>query len=556
MKKTPIIWTLKKIRNRIPGLILLSVLQICNSLCCVLFALGSRGVIDGAVSRDPELFRVACLKQGAIICGIVLTMVLVRHLRDKLHAQLERDWKRRLLRGLLEGEYVRVREYHSGELINRLNNDVNRLNEGILGIIPNGLSTAARLFAAVVVMGMLDVRFMLLVGCFGVTVLVSAAVFRRKLKDLNKRVSEHDGKISGFIQETLEKLLIVQAMDLSEEVAGRTDRLLDQRYDLHRRRKNASLAANSGIQMLTYGAWFLALCWCGKSLMVGTMSFGAMTAVMQLVGQLQGPLVGLSGILPQYTAATASAERLMELEEIPAEARRTAAAPEELYRRMDAICAENLSFSYDREKVLDGATFEIRKGSFAVIIGASGIGKSTILKLLLGIYPPGNGKICLKTRGGEIPVDRSLRGLFAYVPQGNLLFSGTIRENLTMVKPEATEEEIMQAVHVAAADQFLSEIPGGLDGIIGENGAGLSEGQGQRLAIARAVLGGAPVLLLDECTSALDTETEELVLQRIGNLEDRTCIAVTHRPGARKLADVELMVKNGRVSGCFVDSGM
>lgn len=189
--------------------------------------------------------------------------------------------------------------------------------------------------------------------------------------------------------------------------------------------------------------------------------------------------------------------------------------------------------------------FSLPKGAFAVITGPSGIGKSTILKLILGIRSPAKGRACINSGGNRIPLDRSTRKLFAYVPQGNLLLSGTLRENITIVKPDATEDEIQNAVYASAMDEYLPGLPQGLDTVLGESGAGLSEGQAQRLAIARAILGGAPILLLDECTSALDAATEQTVLQRLRNLPDRTCISVTHHPAAVAICDWQLEMKDG-----------
>ena len=237
----------------------------------------------------------------------------------------------------------------------------------------------------------------------------------------------------------------------------------------------------------------------------------------------------------------------MELDQIQGEPETFKEDRQTLYASMDSICAEELSFSYDRDEILHHANFVIPKGSFAVITGPSGIGKSTILKLLLGIFNPESGTLFVQCGKKRIPLDRSTRNLFAYVPQGNLLMSGTILENLTIVKPNATREEIQQAITVSTMDEFLAELPWGLDTVLGESGAGLSEGQAQRLAIARAVLGGAPVLLLDECTSALDPQTEEKVLQRLHGLQDRTCIVVTHRPAALELCDWQIELCEGRI---------
>ena len=547
MKKSPVVWIIRRIKRRIPAIFLLMLTQIANALLSVYFALGTRSVIDCAVDGDTQTFLLACEKQACIIAGILLTSALLRHFRERLRADLELDWKRSMLHGLLHGDYAGVSAYHSGELLNRLNNDVNRVNDGVLNIVPNAASMVTRLVAAIVVLGTLDARFTLVVLALGVAVLAATALIRRRLKDLNKRVSAHDGKVSSFLQEIMEKLLMVQTMDVSDEVERRADVLLLDRYAIQRKRKNISLLSNICISMMYYGAGFVALCWCAWQMLHGNMSFGSLTAVTQLVNQLQTPFVNLSGVMPQYIAMLASAERLMELDEIQGEPAPRGEDPAEVYGRMDAICAEDLSFAYDRDAVLSNAGFTLPKGAFAVITGPSGIGKSTLLKLLLGVFRPSGGNLYLACGQEKLLLDRSTRRMFAYVPQGNLLLSGTVRENLLIVRPDATDAELEKAVYVSAMDEFLPQLPMGLDTPLGESGAGLSEGQAQRLAIARAVLGGAPVLLLDECTSALDPETEQTVLSRLHSLPDRTCIAVTHRPAAVAICDWQLQVGDGKI---------
>ena len=546
MKKSTLLWILSRVRGRTFGLLMLVAAQVGQALCSVFFALGSRGVIDAAASGDMNAFAGACRDQALIIAGILLCTTVVRHLRDRLGMDLERDWKRRLLHGLLHGEYAEVSAYHSAELLNRLNADVNQINSGILNILPNVASMVTRLTAAVVVLGALDARFTALVAVAGGVVLGATAVLRRHLKELNKQVSAHNGKVSGLLQETMEKLLMVQAMDVSSEMERRCEVLMEDRYQVQRKRKNIALLTNTCISLMYQGAGFLALVWCAWKMLHGQMSFGSLTAVIQLVNQIQAPIVNLSGVLPQYIAMMASAERIMELEQLKGEPEAMTDA-DGLYQLMDAIRAEKLAFSYDRDQILEDADFTLPKGAFAVITGPSGIGKSTLLKLLLGVYRPNGGGLQADCGEKKVALDRRTRRLFAYVPQGNLLLSGTLQENLTIIKPEATEEEIRAAIHVSCMDEFLPQLPKGLDTMLGESGAGLSEGQAQRLSIARAVLGGAPVLLLDECTSALDAGTEERVLQRLKALPNRTCIAVTHRPAAIALCDWRLEVGDRKI---------
>lgn len=547
MKKGVFHWLFHKIRSRVPAIIFLTFAEVGHAFFGVMFALGSRGVIDSAVSGKLDSFLRSCLVQAMIILATIVCLTISRQLIERLNADLERDWKRQLLHGLLHGEFAEVSKFHSGELLNRLNNDVSKVNSGILSIVPGSASMVTRLVVAAVVLGALDFTFLLVLALVGVCVFAITAVMRYLLKELNKRVSEHDGKVSGFFQECMEKLLMVQAMDVSNEVKNRADALLDDRYAIQQKRKNVSLLANTFVSILSYGAGFAALGWCGYGLLKGEMTFGSLTAVVQLVNQIQMPIVNLSGVIPRYVAMVASAERLQELDSIQGDPAPSILDPNYVYDSIDSICAESLCFSYERDVVLSNTTFALPKGAFAVITGPSGIGKSTLLKLMLGIFAPEEGMIFFECKGRKVLLDRSTRRMFAYVPQGNLLLSGSLRDNLTIVAPDATDDEICEAIYVSAMDEFLPSLPLGLDTILGENGAGLSEGQVQRVAIARAILGKAPILLLDECTSALDAETEHKVLMRIRELPNRTCISVTHRPAAVALCDYILEVNDGKI---------
>ena len=547
MNLSSVIWVLRRTRKRIPALLVITLTQMCSALLGVFFALTTRGVIDGAISGDPGQFWRACGVQAALILGLLISLTLNRHFKEHTTAELDRDWKRDLLHGLLHGEYSAVSAYHSGELLNRLNNDVRAVDEGLVGTIPGVAAMVTRLVAAMAVLTALEPWFALVIVAGGVAVVLCTGLMRRRLKGLHKQVSEAEGKVSGFIQETIEKLLMVQAMDVAEEMERRSDGLLEHRFRIQRKRKNVTLFANTCVSMMSYISGFAALVWCAFGLLHGTMSFGSLTAVTQLVGQLQGPFVNLSAVIPQYIAMTASIDRLMELDELRGEPEPLGEDPGELYRTMTALGCENLSFAYDRDQILERTTFTLPKGAFAVIVGPSGIGKSTLLKLMLGVFSPVEGQLYAERPSGRMELNRSTRRLFAYVPQGNLLLSGTLRENLTITNPGAGEEAIRRAVYVSGMEEYLAQLPQGLDTVVGENGVGLSEGQAQRLAIARAILSGAPILLLDEITSALDGETERLVLERIRALPDRTCIAVTHRPAALELADWRLEVSERKI---------
>ena len=551
MQNSIVKWILGRIRKRIPAMVLLILLCIINAGLGVGFALGTRGVIDAAVYGVKADFIRACLVQFGIIFGILLTLFVIRHMKERLTMDLERDWKRQLLGGLLHGDYAGVAAYHSGELLNRLNNDVRIMNNGIITILPSLASMITKLVAAIGVLIAMEPLFTLVVLAAGIAVVLLTSIIRKNLKDLNKQVSEAEGRVSGFIQETLEKLLVVQAMDVSAEMERRAEIHMEDRYQIQRKRKNVSLIANTFVSVLAYGAGFGALVFCGTGLLAGTMTFGTLTAVTQLIAQLQGPLVNMSGIIPQYVALVAAGERLRELEELYAEPEPEKLDPAPIYESMKTIRGVDLCFAYDRDKIFENAEFSVKKGSFGAILGHSGIGKSTLLKLLMGIYKPAGGSLFVESETGTQVIDRSTRRLFAYVPQGNLLLSGTLRDNLLLTRPNATQAQIDEAIHISCMDDYLDTFPKGLDTVVGESAAGLSEGQAQRLSIARAVISGAPILLLDEATSALDAQTERLVLERLRSLENRTCIAVTHRPAALELCDWTMEMKDGK---CVVTS--
>lgn len=549
--RTVLLWIAKRSVKRLPMLLGMIIADVAKALGAVWFALSSRTVIDTAIAAagtgEKAAFFLACIKQFAIISIILLSGAAARYFSDRLNVDLDRDRKQQIFGSLLRADYEKTARFHSGELINRLNNDVRQLNTGVVGILPNLVSMIVRLGAAGWVMVTIAPKLVLLISIIGVIVLAGTGFLRRLLKERHLAISKAEGKVLSILQETLERLLVVQSMNLGKEVEKRADRLLEERSQAHNRRRRLSVPAHTAISTVFHFSKFAAMFWCGLGLMNGSMTFGTLTAVLQLISQLQTPMVGLSGVLPKYTAMCAAAERLMELEQLE-DANAAADRKKEFAGLTGMIVGENLSFAYDEDElVLDGASFNIPLGKFTVITGASGIGKSTILKLLLEVYRPSSGRLFIEENGEQIPLSQFKRGLFAYVPQGNLLFSGTVRENILLANPDASDEDLERAIYISAMDAFLNQLPQGLDTALGENGEGLSEGQAQRLAIARAIISGAPVLLLDEATSAMDGQTERTVLARLAELPGCTCIAVTHRLAALDTADQHLEVRDHQV---------
>lgn len=547
LKKNSVLrWSLKTVKPWIPALILLVLSSMATAILSVWFALGTREVIDCATKQVNQQFYNACILQGILILAIILNSILSHHLNDRLIAIMDRDLKKKMLTGLLRGEYAKVSQYHTGDLLSVMNHDLQTFLTSILNILPTIASMMTKLISALCAIIAIEPRIAYVILPAGLVVVLITGIVRRNLKSLNKRASRAQGKASGFIQETLEKLLMVQAMDISDVMEHRADSMLEERYQILRKRKNIALISSTCLTVLAFGSSFGALVFCAHGILQGTMTFGTLTAISQLITQIRGPVTHISGIGPQYAALSAAAERLMELDAICNNNELERHEPQGLYERTIAISGKSLTFAYDRDRVFDEADFRLPKGSFGVIVGHSGIGKSTLLKLLLGIFPAESGSLHLETTDGPVEIDRTTRKLFAYVPQGNLLLSGTLRDNLTVTNHNATQEEIDQAIYVSAMDAYLHTLPQGLDTVVGENALGLSEGQAQRLSIARAILSGAPILLLDEATSALDDNTEKAVLNRIRQLPGKTCIAVTHREAATQIADWSLEMHNGK----------
>ena len=531
-----VFWICKKIRLRIPAILAKVLVTALASVSSVVFALTTRSVVNNAIAGN----RSGLIGAAAFLLGLTVLQILCSifssYLHHNLQEDMERDFKRSILHTILRTDYSAICSHHSGDLIQRMDGDAAVIYNAVNNMTASLVSIVVSLFGALAALLKLSPGFTIVFCICGVIVAGCAFAMRRILKRLSKASSAATGRVTGFLHESISKLMVVQALDMSAEVEKRTDKILDDRWIVRKKQRNMNLLTRSGMSLLSTMGQMAALLWSAYQLFHGRITAGDVTAITSLVGTLQNSAIGLPMMLPQIFAVSASCERIMELEELPRQTADDPAAARALYEHMTGFTAEHLTFAYDRDPVMTDVSLTIPKEGLTVIVGQSGIGKSTLLKLLLGLYKPQSGNLNLDTTSGPIPVDRSMRGLFSYAPQGNFLLSGTIRENLTFTNPSATEEEIHTALHASALDEYIDTLPLGLETVLMENGAGLSEGQAQRLSLARAIISGAPVLLLDEVTSSLDAATEKTVLERITALPGRTCIAVTHRPAALELA--------------------
>jgi len=465
-----------------------------------------------------------------LICYVVGNMFSVR-----IQAELEIGLKNYIFGGLLRKKYEEVTSYHSGELLTRLTGDISIVCSGMVNIFPNVLYLGLRFVGAFAVLAYFDLMFSLVFIAIGAILLVIATYLKKRMKALHHEVQQTEGKVRSFQQEMLENLLAVKTYGMEEQLTHMSGDLQQVNYRAKIKRRNVSIIANCGFTMIFQIGFICALIWSSYRLYLGVISVGTLTAVLQLVTQMQSPVSGLAGILPQYYSMLASAERLMEVEALEAEEqlRRPAAEITQYYETFEAIVFDDVSFSYGEKEVLSHYNLRLNKGDFFVLYGDSGIGKSTLMKLLLGVYKVMSGEITLILRDGtKMPLDETFRGMFAYVPQGNFLLSGTLRENLQLVAPQASEEQIAEALQISCCYEFVAQLPNGIDTQVGEKGHGLSEGQIQRVAVARAILSEAPILLLDEATSALDAQTEERMLANLKAMQGKTCLMISHKEAA------------------------
>lgn len=515
------------------------------------FALICRQLIDAAVAHNREVL----IEQAVYLLGVVMLQLCMRifcnSMLEFVKCRLDISMKQYVVDKMLKKDYQSISEYHSGELLNRLFSDVQVITDGITGMLPNLVNIVTRLLMAVGVMVIMDPMFTLIFLVSGVLIFFVTIFFRRKMKSLHKEVQQKQGIVRSFLQEMLESLLIVKVFGLEGYMKDEMRKRQEDYFGIQMKRRTFSIWANAGIHFVFRLGYLYALCWGAFGIYHRTLSYGSLTAMLQMVGQIQTPFSSLSGFLPQFYSILASSERLMELEQINDEVMEEPIEVHEVYNCLETIEFQQVQFSYGRNPVLIDSSFKVNKGDFVAITGLSGGGKSTMFLLMLGAYHPNGGKICIKLmRNGESDVvlpGTGSRRLFAYVPQGNYLFSGTVRENITMLKPSASDDEVWKALEYACADEFIRDIPDGLDTAVGEHGFGFSEGQVQRLAIARALLGGAPILLLDEATSALDEPTEAKVLQNIAELREKTCFIVTHRRAALSICNKILQIEDGRI---------
>ena len=403
------------------------------------------------------------------------------------------------------------------------------------------ISLGTKLIVGLLVLFRIDFSFTFLILTIGMLMCVGSRIYSRKFRYLHKEVQETSGVVRSFLQECIENLIVIKSFSNESWIGEQLSAHQQKNYQKKIKRNTISNLANTTMYVMFTAGYYAALVWGAVQISRGILTFGTLTAFLQIIGQIRAPFRNISGLIPQYYSMLASAERLMELEELSDELRQNEIShPHSFYEKMQAIVFENVSFSYEDGAILKDFSVRIEKGSLNAVVGTSGKGKSTMMKLLLGLISCDKGKIYFENQEEKVLLDAGSRNLFAYVPQGNFILSGTICENITFSNQKATEADIISAAKTACIWEYIKELPKGLDTILKERGSGLSEGQIQRLAIARAILSDAPILLLDECTSALDEETERKVLKNLKKLHTKTILCISHKAAAIHCCDTQI----------------
>ncbi len=542
-KNSALAWIKKTTGKNIYAVLFLTAVGMLYSYIGVQFAIASKNTIDTA---GTNAFTGKVIILAALLVLQLLCSMSYNYLSVFISGKMSIRMRERVFRGLINKDWQSLTAYHSGDLLNRIYNDVNVIVNGVMGIIPNAAMLITRAVLSFCALYVLDKNFALLCLIACPIVLIVARIYSKYMKKLHKACQESDGKIRSFMLESLQNALVIKSFRGEDVVTKKSRELQNDNFGLKLKRNNITIGANIAFYIAITVGYYFALVWCAYKIAAGFMTVGTLTAILQLFGQLETPFKNLAGLLPQYFNMIASAERIIELEDTKKDSTEDILDGKLLYNSMKSIKTESLSFSYDDDTIVfDNANLTIHKGDFVAIAGISGIGKSTLLKLLMGIIHQNSGRMYIETAEDNISVSNSTRSLFAYVPQGNMILSGTLRENIAFFKDVVNEDKIIKAAKSADIWDFIAELPSGLDTVVGEKGLGLSEGQIQRIAIARALYYDAPILLLDEATSALDEATEAKVLENLRSIEDKMCIIVSHKQAALNMCDKLLEINNG-----------
>ena len=527
-------------------------LQTVAAAASLAFVWFSKKVVDIATGHADGGLGVGIGVLIGIMALQVLTRVFIKYYEGRITVQAKNRIRSDVFDKALRSTWTGKDKFHSADMANRMEEDIRVVTEFICCDIPEAFVTCLQLVAAVVMLFIFSSSLAWILIWIMPVAVVGARLYFRRMRALTTEIRTIDGRINGHLQETLQHRVLVKTLGSVGTTEDELDALQEQEKDRTVSRLGYS-ALSRGFMSVGFSAGYLtAFIWGVLGLKDGSVTYGLMVAFLQMVSQVQRPVANLALYLPAFIRSLSSEERLLEIGEMPQEGEYA----DVLLEGAPGVRVSGLSFSYEERgtEVISNLSFDFKPGQMTVITGPTGEGKSTLAQLLLALLAPGSGTVELYAGQTSVPVSPATRCNFMYVPQGNSLLSGSVRANLLMARTTATDEELREVLHLAAAD-FVLDLPDGLDTSCAEIGRGLSEGQAQRIAIARALLRSGGILILDEATSALDPATEQLVLERIrehyclspvsgapssGSILSKTIICITHRPAAAKLADLHL----------------
>ena len=447
---------------------------------------------------------------------------------------------------ILASEWNGRETFHSGDIVNRLEEDSRVVVDLLCSRVPDFLVTVVQFFAASGFLFVLEPSLLWVLLILMPVAAIGSKMFYKTIRSLTNHIRATESEIQGHMQEHLQQRVLVKTLGCADQVTGKLDTLQQDVMDTTIKRLNYNALARSFLRVGFMAGYAAAFLWGVFGIRAGTVTFGMMTAFLQLVGQVQRPIADISRHIPAFIHSLTSVERIMELTELPLEEK----GEDIVFDDAPGIRLEDVSFAYtdvpegvEAQKVFEHFSYDFKPASVTAIMGVTGVGKSTLTRIVLALLRPSEGSVMLYSGERCVPVGPATRCNFRYVPQGNSLMSGTVRENLLLANPSATEEMMREALHLAVAD-FVFGMPDGLDTVCSEKGTGLSEGQAQRIAIARALLHPGGVLILDEATSALDRDTEDMLLERLSQKVSggKTILWITHRESVTSIADAVLRI--------------
>ncbi len=536
-------WLFSYTKPYLRSLSLMLAFQITASLLSLGMSLISKTIIDCATSGKTIsyailLFIVLLILSQAIT---ILTSLISIVISEKFSFGIRKNVYEKILRS----DWLSVSKYHTGDLMTRLTSDTDAVATGISGTIPSILLLIVQLGSSFITLYIFEPFLAISSLILAPIAFFSSTILGQKLKRLQVKVQESEAQYRSFIQESLSNLMVIKSFCNENYAVSRLNTLRTERLHWILKKNRMSLATSSTINVGFQFAYILAFTWGALGIANGRITYGTMSLFLSLVGQVQAPLISLAQTIPRIISILASAGRIMEIQNLPSEKY----AKQTIETTSIGAKLEHISFGYHSHLVLDNASLEIKPGETIAIVGESGIGKTTLIRLILCLLNSSSGQISFYNDQGQMEAaNAGSRSFISYVPQGNTLFSGTIAENIRMGKYDATESELISVLKASNAYAFVEQLPNGIYTEIGEKGHGISEGQAQRIAIARALIRNAPFLILDEATASLDAQTELQVLNGIRSLHPKpTCILITHRLSVLKYCDRELRIEDKKI---------